>query len=175
MGLLSVLLVEGVMKRLTQLGLMLAVFVASVGPARAEDKDAAFDSFLKTYTTTWNEHDGDALAALFTADADLIMGSLPSITGRQAIGGWWKMYFSKIDVARKGDFEVRSLRDLAPGVLLVNVDSKTWGTGPHGEKLQTRLARGTWVLTNSKGDWLIAAMRGLPAEGESRTRPGTDR
>lgn len=157
------------------LGLVLLALFITSGVSRAEEVSSEFDSFLENYTATWNTHDGGALAALFTADADLIMGNLPPIAGREAIGGWWNTYFSRIDEGRKGEFELLSLRDIAPGVRLVNVGSKTFGTNRHGEELETRLARGTWVLVKRNESWLIAAMRGLPAEGEQRLRPGADR
>jgi hypothetical protein len=71
------------------------------------------------------------------------MGNLPRITGREAIGGWWNSYFSGIDEARKGEFELRSFRDIAPGVRILNVSPKTSEETSHGEELETRLARGT--------------------------------
>jgi uncharacterized protein (TIGR02246 family) len=156
-------------------GLILAGLVVIFGSASAADRNSSFDNFLKTYTTVWNSHDGGALASLFTADADLVMGSLPMIRGRNAIGEWWNGYFSRLDADRKGQFEVQSLRELAPDVLLVNLTSKTSGVGEHGERLEVRLARGTWVLVQNKGTWQISAMRGLPAEGEGRSLPGVDR
>lgn len=157
------------------LGLVLLALLVIPDLSPAEKVDSEFHSFLETYTATWNTHDGDALAGLFTTDADLIMGSLPRISGRKAIGAAWDTYFSRIDRGRKGEFELISLRDISPGVRLVNVDSTTSGVNMHGEELETRLARGTWVLVRINEIWLIAAMLGLPAEGEQRTLPGEDR
>lgn len=163
------------MNHQAKIGLMLMGLLATSGVSHAEEGNSGFDSFLKAYTAVWNTHDGNALAALFTADADLIMGSLPRIAGREAIGGWWNTYFSRIDKGRKGEFELLSLKDIAPDVRLVNVGSKTFGANRDDEELETRLARGTWVLVKKNETWLIVAMRGLPAEGEQRTRPGVDR
>jgi uncharacterized protein (TIGR02246 family) len=166
---------ENFMNHRVKLGLVLLALFVTSGVSLAEEENSKFDSFLEAYTATWNTHNGDALAALFTADADLMIGNLPRITGRKAIGGWWKSYFSKVDQGRKREFELLSFRDIAPGVRLVNVGSKTSGETRHGEKLETRLARGTWVLVKISETWLIAAMRGLPAEDEHRLRPGIDR
>ena len=154
--------------------LLLGLFIV-YGIPSSKERDSEFDSFLKAYTATWNTHDGDALAAFFTADADLIMGSQPRITGRNDIGKWWDTYFSRIDEGRKGEFKLLSLRDIAPGVLIVNISSKTFGENSHNKELETRLARGTWVLVKNNECWLISAMLGLPAEGEQRLRPGEDR
>jgi len=130
---------------------------------------------LEVYTSVWNTHDGAALGALFSADADLIMGNHPRVEGREAIGGWWQTYFSQVDAGRMGKFVVVSEREIAPGVRLLNVLSKTSGSDETGTELPTRLARGTWIVVERDGAWEIAAMRGLPAEGEQRVAPGTDR
>jgi uncharacterized protein (TIGR02246 family) len=163
------------MNHRAKLGLVLLGFLIATTVSPAEEGNSEFDSFLETYTAIWNTHDGDTLATLFTADADIIMGNLPRVAGREAIGGWWNTYFSRIAEGRKGKFELLSLIDIAPGVRLANVVSKTFGANRNGEELETRLARGTWVLVKRKGTWQIAAMRGLPAEGEHRLRPGADR
>jgi uncharacterized protein (TIGR02246 family) len=159
--------------RVLQVLLIFAVLATS-NFATAEDATSDF-SFLEVYASAWNKHDGAALAALFTADADIMMGNLPVIVGREAIQDWWQTYFSRIDEGRKGEFELLSDRVIAPGVRLVNIRSKTSGTNESGDPLETRLARGTWVVVKKGGTWLIAALRGLPAEGEQRMRPGTDR
>ncbi len=155
-------------------GLLLLLLVATPAISRAGELESEFASLLEAYTAIWNTHDGDALATFFTEDADLIMGSLPRIDGRDAIGDWWGDYFARIDAARHGEFEVLSLREIAPGVQLANVQSRTFGEETRDE-LETRLARGTWLLVKRGDTLLIAAMRGLPAEGEHRVGPGTDR
>jgi uncharacterized protein (TIGR02246 family) len=162
------------MNHRTKIGLVLLGLLVTIAVSFAEKGNSEFDSFLEVYTATWNTHDGDALSALFAADADLIMGNLPGIDGRKAIGEWWNTYFSRIDEGRKGEFEVLSVRDISPDVRLANIGSKTFGANRRGEELETRFARGTWVLVKRNETWLIAAMRGLPAEGEHRLRPGAD-
>lgn len=85
------------------------------------------------------------------------------------------MSFSNMNDGRKGEFELLSLTYIAPDVTLVNVSSKISGAVNNGKDLETRLARGTWVLVQRNDTLLIAAMRGFPAVGEQRTRPGVDR
>ncbi len=154
-------------------GLVLLALLGTSCVSIAEDMSSR-SGFLEVYESTWNSHDGDALAALFTADADIMMGNLPTIEGCEAISVWWSSYFSRIDQGRKGEFELLSERAIAPGAWLMNVSSKTSGTNDQGEELETRLARGTWVVVEREDVWLIAAMRGLPAEGDHRVAPGTD-
>jgi uncharacterized protein (TIGR02246 family) len=132
--------------------------------------------FVESYQRTWNTHDGSALAALFAADADLIMGADPRVEGRAAIAAWWDDYFARIDPGRGGTFSVTSARLISADAAIVNVDSTTSGRRREGQPiLPTRLARGTWIMVRESHGWTIAGMRGQPAVGESRTTAGSDR
>lgn len=130
---------------------------------------------IRKYEQAWNSHNATSVCVFFTDDADMVMGNGPRIVGRDAIQDWWGAYFAKIATSRKGTFDIDSARIIAPDVALINVNSITSGHGPDGEELPTRLARGTWVLVRRSGEWWIAALRGLPAEGDVRVSPGTDR
>jgi uncharacterized protein (TIGR02246 family) len=163
------------MKHQMKISLLLLGLLITSCISPVMEGDSEINSLLEAYTTTWNTHDGEAVAAYYTSDADLIMGSLPLITGRKAIGRWWNTYFSQIAESRKGEFKLLTIRDIAPDVRIVNVCSKTYGRNKDSKELETRLARGTWVLVKRNDIWQIASMRGLPAEGEQRYRPGVDR
>jgi len=130
---------------------------------------------MAAYERAWNAHDPAAVAAFFTADADMVMGNGPIASGQGEIQAWWASYFAKISKDRSGSFAVTSIRLLTPDVALVNVDSSTGRQAAGGADLPTRLARGTWVMVHRDGEWLIAALRGLPAQGDVRTSPGVDR
>ena len=132
-------------------------------------------AFIDSYSRTWNTHDHRQLAVLFAEDADMVMGGVPRVEGREEIGAWWMTYFAGIDPGRRGTFELESARMIARDVWLLNVNTTTAGKGSDGEVLPTRLARGTWILTRNRDDWCIQAMRGNPAVGESRSVPGSDR
>lgn len=131
--------------------------------------------FVAVYSTVWNRHDEHELANLFEEGADLIMGGTPRIEGRAQIVQWWATYFSHLDPGRQGKFQIDSVMVLAEEVCLLNVLTKTGGKRANGEPLETRRARGTWILVRQYDSWRIQAMRGNPAVGESRTEPGTDR
>lgn len=130
---------------------------------------------VKAYERAWNSHDAGRLAVFFTQDADMVMGNGPLISGREAITEWWARYFSAISDHRVGTLEVESLRLLTPDVVLANVSTLTSGRDEKGEQLPARRARGTWVLKMQNDQWVISALRGLPAEGDMRVAPGTDR
>jgi hypothetical protein len=120
------------MSHLTKIGLVLLGLLIASGVSNAEERNSESEPFVVAYTATWNTHDAGALAAAFTTDADLIMGSLPRIAGRKIIRQWWDVYFSRIDEFRKGEFKLLSLIDIAPDVRIVNVsfvgsDLVLWG------------------------------------------------
>lgn len=132
-------------------------------------------SRVKAYERAWNTHQASAVAVFFTQDADMIIGNGPRIAGREAIQQWWDGYFAKIAEARGATFAIESLQLITSDVALINVDSITAGRDSTGQELPTRLARGTWVMVRRSGDWWISALRGLPAHGDMRVSPGTDR
>ena len=155
------------------------MLVASVGaaaePAPDEQSLANVRAQIQAYERVWNTHDADQLAAFFTDDADLVMGNDPRISGRESISGWWGRYFAAISPHRVVTIEVETLRLLTPEVALANVNTLTAGRDEKNAELPARRARGMWVLIARNGQWLISALRGLPAEGDMRVAPGKDR
>ncbi|MGA9191310.1 MAG: SgcJ/EcaC family oxidoreductase [Anaerolineales bacterium] len=140
-----------------------------------EDPREELLSLLKAYEDAWNTHEAGSVAAFFSLDADMVIGNHPKATGRNAIEASWAAYFSKIDEARKAEFELESSRMVTPEVAIIDVSSTTSGAAHSGDELPTRLARGTWVLVRDRGQWRIIALRALPAVGDKRVASGTDR
>ncbi len=158
------------------MGLALLVSGAEAGePTASEQTLTDVRAQVRAYERAWSSHDASKVAAFYAQDADMMMGNGPRISGREAIKEWWAQYFSAISDHRAGTFQVESLRLLTPDVALANVSTLTAGRDENDEELPARRARGTWILTAQNGHWLIAALRGLPAEGDARVEPGTDR
>ena len=130
---------------------------------------------VRAYERVWNTHDASQVAAFYSEDADMMMGNGPRVSGRAAIEAWWTRYFAAISEHRAGTFQVESVRLLSPDVALAEVSTLTRAGDGSDENLPARRARGTWVLTARDGHWLITALRGLPAVGDARCAPGTDR
>jgi len=135
-----------------------------VAAAQASGDSVAVRGLVEAYRTTWNGHDASDLAAFFTQDADMIMGSDPIALGRGAIEAWWRDYFARQEPERHVAIDVQALRLITPDVAVLNVTTTTGGRSAQGEELPSRKARGTWVVVLERGTWRIAAMRGMPTE-----------
>ncbi len=142
----------------------LAVPGTATGQAPADS--VTLLNYVEEYQTVWNTRDPARVAAFFTEDADLVMGNQPPAEGRDAIEGWWRAYFEVQEQGRGGRFDVTSLKLLGPTAALVDITSTTGAADTAHEALVTRKARGTWLLRKRGDGWLIAAMRGLPSEGD---------
>jgi len=144
---------------------------SSMAVAQTVADSASVYEFVEAYQHTYNTHDPLAFAKFYTEDADFLMFTLPEIHGRQAIENFWRRYwqsdFNKQELERRGTFILNSFRFLANDVAIANIESITGGKDSLGVELQTRKARGTWVLHRQSGDWLISAIRGMPTEEDS--------
>lgn len=150
------------------------VILAGQEVRRAVESDS-LEAFVREYEETWQSHDAERLAGFFTEDSDMIVGILPRISGRAAIETWWGLYFSRIDRGRALSISIDSIRRLSPDIALLNVQTTTGGTHSEtSEELESRRARGTWVVTRVGGEWKIAALRAHSPVGQQRPVPGTD-
>jgi uncharacterized protein (TIGR02246 family) len=138
----------------------------SMAVAQTVEDSASVYEFVEAYQNTLNTRNAKATAAFFTEDADLMAFNLPVVHGRQAIENWWRNVwqskFNRQEPGRKGTFIPSSVRFLADGVALVNIQATTGGKG-----LQTRKTRITFLLDRQNGNWLISAARGMPTERDS--------
>lgn len=136
---------------------------------------AQLEEFVSRYEETWQSHSAERLADYYADDADMIVGIQARIVGRQAIERWWSQYFSRIDIGRLLTISIQSIRILRPDIALLNVDTTTGGTHSEtGEVLESRKARGTWVVSRSNDGWRISALRAHSPIGVIREAPGTD-
>ena len=161
------------MKRLLPLALLL--IVSSQTSSQASEVNE-LQEFIKQYEDTWQSHDAERLGDLFADDSDMIAGIQPRIIGREAIVAWWNRYFSLIDSGRLLSISVESIRFLSSDIALINVATTTGGTHSEtDELLESRKARGTWVVTREVGGWRISVLRAHSPVGELREAPGTDK
>ena len=161
------------MKRI--LPLMLLLVSPSLAIAQAAEAND-LEEFVRMYEAAWQAHDAERLGEFFSEDADMIIGILPWMIGRDAIVASWSRYFSRIDNGRLLTISIESIRSLSPNVALINVETTTGGNHSEtNEVLPSRKARGTWVVTRHNNDWQISALRAHSPIGERREAPGTDK
>jgi uncharacterized protein (TIGR02246 family) len=153
-------------------GVLMAGLPGAVAAQTPADS-VAVRAFVEAYRTTWNEHDPSALAAFFTTDADMIMGSDSAALGREPIQGWWRDYFARQEPERRLAIDVHAVRLVTPDVAVLNVATTTGGRNARGEELNSRKARGTWVMVREGETWRSSAMRGMATEQDRIIRgPG---
>lgn len=156
--------------------LLLMMSFVVLGPINARaDQANELQEFVRQYEETWQSHDGERLGQFFADDSDMIIGILPRIVGREAIAASWDRYFSRIDSDRLISISIESVRFLSPDIALINVATTTGGSRSETKEiLESRKARGTWVMIRAGGTWKISALRAHSPIGELRERPGTD-
>jgi uncharacterized protein (TIGR02246 family) len=160
------------MKKFLPLALFLAGASASAALANESDQ---LEDFVSKYEETWQSHNAKRLADYYADDSDMIAGIQPRIVGREAIESWWSQYFSHVDSGRLLAISIESVRILGPDIALLDVDTTTGGPRSEtNEALESRKARGTWVVTRVRGNWKISALRMHSPIGELREAPGTD-
>jgi uncharacterized protein (TIGR02246 family) len=161
------------MKRFSSLVLLFILSVLAL--AQPNDADQ-LEEFVKRYEETWQSHNGDLVGEFFALEADMIIGIQPRFVGREAIAASWSQYFSRIDSGRFLTVSIESIRFLSPDIALINVVTTTGGTRSEtNERLESRRARGTWVVTRGNEDWKISALRAHSPVGQLRQEPGTDK
>ena len=157
--------------------LPLVSLLAISGQISAQENEVdELQDFVKQYEEIWQSHDAGLLGDFFADDSDMIVGIQPRIVGREAIAASWNEYFSRIDSGRLLSVSIESIRLLSPDIALINVATTTGGTHSEtNEILESRKARGTWVVTREGGEWTISALRVHSPVGELRVAPGTDK
>jgi uncharacterized protein (TIGR02246 family) len=139
---------------------LLALLLLSGGPAVAQAPvadDAAIRAVVAAYAAARDKGDGDALAALFTADADQLVSSGEWRRGRAAVVQGSLASSQQNQGART--FTIETVRMVAANVALA--DSRYDIAPPGGP---TRRMWASWLLVKDGAGWKIAAIRNmLPA------------
>jgi len=81
------------MKNFSSLIIFVAILLASSGLPAQAPVDA--QELADQWTEAYNDHDGDALAALYTESAELTAHGAPTLTGRDDIRAFWASDFGE--------------------------------------------------------------------------------
>ena len=81
------------MERYGSLVIFLVILLASTGLSAQAPVDA--QELADRWTQAYNDHDGDALAGLYTESAELTAHGAPTLTGRDDIRAFWASDFGE--------------------------------------------------------------------------------
>lgn len=119
--------------------------------------ESAIRKQVTALESAWNKHDAAALAAVYASDGDAILKDSPVVTGRPALQASAAADMANQSSTLRISITPTSLRFLSPDVAIVN-------TVAHFNEGSVREDRGSWIFVRRKGQWLVAALRVLPAE-----------
>jgi uncharacterized protein (TIGR02246 family) len=121
-------------------------------------EEAAVRALYQQLMDGWNQGSGDAFAAVFTEDGDLIGFDGTHFKGRQEIAPFHQRLFDKWLKGSRLVGEVKDVRFLSPDVALMHAVGGTVMRGksepsPERDSIQTLLA------TRQDGEWRLAAFQ----------------
>lgn len=136
---------------------LVAALVLVAGPASPQNQaadEAAIRDRVAAMETALNAGDYAGVAALYAPDGDVMIVDGPIVSGRAAIQADAEADWGAAP-ERRIALTVTSLRFLGPDVAIVNTRAEL-NEGAWED-------RGTWVMVRRGGEWLLAALRVLPA------------
>ncbi len=138
-----------------------------IAAAQTAGDSVSVYKLVEAYQDTFSTRDAAAVSEFFSEDADVLVGNLLEARGRKAVRNFWNSYFAKQEPGRRAAFTVNSFRMISEDVAVINLGSVTGGWDSLGAELKTRKARGTWVVHQLNGKWLITSVCMMPTENDS--------
>ena len=120
--------------------------------------EAAVRALYQQLMDGWNQGNGDAFAAVFTEDGDLIGFDGTHFKGRQEIAPFHQRLFDKWLKGSRLVGEVKDVRFLSPDVALMHAVGGTVMRGK-SEPVPERDSIQTLVATRQDGEWRLAAFQ----------------
>jgi uncharacterized protein (TIGR02246 family) len=121
-------------------------------------EEAAVRALYQQLMAGWNQGSGDAFAAVFTEDGDLIGFDGTHFKGRQEIAPFHQRLFDKWLKGSRLVGEVKDVRFLSPDVALMHAVGGTVLRGK-SEPVPERDSIQTLVATRQDGEWRLAAFQ----------------
>jgi uncharacterized protein (TIGR02246 family) len=121
-------------------------------------EEAAVRALYQQLMDGWNQGSGDAFAAVFTEDGDLIGFDGTHFKGRQEIAPFHQRLFDKWLKGSRLVGEVKDVRFLSPDVALMHAVGGTVLRGK-SEPVPERDSIQTLVATRQDGEWRLAAFQ----------------
>jgi uncharacterized protein (TIGR02246 family) len=120
--------------------------------------EAAVRALYQQLMDGWNQGSGDAFAAVFTEDGDLVAFEGTHFKGRQEIAPFHQRLFDKWLKGSRLVGEVKDVRFLSPDVALMHAVGGTVLRGK-SEPVPERDSIQTLVATRQDGEWRLAAFQ----------------
>ena len=121
-------------------------------------EEAAVRALYQQLMDGWNQGSGDAFAAVFTEDGDLIGFDGTHFKGRQEIAPFHQRLFDKWLKGSRLVGQVKDVRFLSPDVALMHAVGGTVMRGK-SEPVPERDSIQTLVATRQDGEWRLAAFQ----------------
>ncbi len=138
-------------------GIALPSACASVGAPRTRaDDESQIRAQVASLERTWNARNGAANAALFTETGDLIVLTGARHVGRAAVRAAWEAGWATADPGRRLVLTVDAVRFPTTDVAIAEISASIAG-------VPGQLDRATYVLVRREGQWLVEALRVMPA------------
>ena len=136
------------------LGLAAPAIHAQSAPKEADS--AAVKQLLSKFTQAFNDHDAQAMGALFAENADFTNLRGASQHGREKIQTNFVTLFKGILKDAKRTDSPRGVRLLAPTLATVDSDDTIAGSlTPDGKSNPLRKGLMTWIVAKQGGQWRI--------------------
>lgn len=136
-----------------------ALSVSKAAPAAADDASVGIKSLIDGFTAAFNGHDAQALAILFTEDADFISVQQANSHSRKGIEEHFVPLFSGRLKNAHRTYTVKNIRFISPEVASVTMDYVLTGTvGANGEQLPPRKGLYDWIVVRQNGKWMISVL-----------------
>ena len=126
--------------------------------ANDSTEEAAVRALYQQLMDGWNQGSGDAFAAVFTEDGDLIGFDGTHFKGRQEIAPFHQRLFDKWLKGSRLVGEVKDVRFLSPDVALMHAVGGTVMRGK-SEPVPERDSIQTLVATHQDSEWRLAAFQ----------------
>jgi uncharacterized protein (TIGR02246 family) len=121
-----------------------------------DEEKAAVIAVAQKFVEAWNRHDMDALASVFSQDADFVNVIGQRWIGRNAIRAAHAANHATIFRASRLRMQDISVRFLKPDVAVMRLVTKLSGQlDESGHTLPPRYSMPTFVLIKVQGEWLI--------------------
>ena len=121
------------------------------GCTQNDSGEAKIRTIASAYQAAYNKHDTSAYGALWASDADAIILDNQHAVGRDAILRAQKAFWASSPSTRMS-LTVNTVRFVSPDVAITDFTRD-------GDVQD----RGTWILFRRDGNWVIGALRVMPA------------